>query len=282
LATGLVFSIIFVVSCKTSPTFVGFFLPTVIKSEEKKLAKEPDNFDLALKTGSYYIIYANAFIQGPADKLPVSKFEKREREEERAKAEYLSGVKILRDNFEKKYPGVNEAFSQGKLDDYLKDFTKEDVPYLYWITAGTLGAYSLDNMDFSLNMKIPELTKFINRAYELDPDFNKGAIDDFFVLFYGSLPPALGGDLEKAREHYDLAVQKSGGLSAGVYVSAAQVFAIPEQNLELFKSYLEKALAVNLKKVKDPTDKLANKIAQKNARFMLKNTGRYITAEESE
>jgi len=277
-AGGAVF---FCVSCASSPAVAGMALPVIIRSGEKKLAKDPGNFGLALEAGSYCVMYANAFVQGPASMLPPGKYEKRNREEERAKKYYLRGVKILRDGLEKKYPGVNEAYSLGKSGGYSERFTKEDVPYLYWITAGTLGAYALDNMDFALNAKIPELTEFIKSAYELDPDFNNGALDDFFVLFYGSLPPALGGDIEKARKHHTLAVKKSGGMSAGVYVSAAEVFAVPAQDLASFKSYLEKALAVDLSRSKKAADKLANRIAQRKARFMLDNTERYITVQDS-
>jgi predicted anti-sigma-YlaC factor YlaD len=273
-------SVFFATGCMSSPALVGFALPVIIKSDEKKLTKAPDNESLRVETGSYYIMYANAFIEGPAKMLPVSSYEKRDKQLAKAKKRYLRGVEILRAGLEKKYPGIGAAFREGKLPAYLKRLKKEDVPELYWTVAGTLAAYSIDPMDLDLGLKLPELTALILRAYELDPAFNNGALDDFFVLFYGALPPPLGGDRDKAKAHFRIALEKTGGNAASPYVSYAEVIAIPEQDYAKFKEYLGKALAVDFRKMKDSEEKLANKIAQRRARFLLKNAADYFILDE--
>ena len=264
----------------SSPTVVGLALPVVIKSDEKKLAKAPENAALRVETGSYYIMYANAFVEGPAKMLPASSYEKRDKKLAEAKKRYLRGVEILRAGLDKKYPGINEAFQEGKLPAYLKRLEKDDVSAIYWTVAGTLAAYSLDPMDLDLGLKLPELTALIQRAYELDPAFNNGALDDFFVLFYGALPPPLGGDRDKAKAHFRLALEKTGGNAASPYVSYAEVIAIPEQDYAAFKDYLGKALAVDFRKMKDSEEKLANKIAQRRARFLLKHADDYFILDD--
>jgi predicted anti-sigma-YlaC factor YlaD len=264
--------------CLSSPTVVGLALPVVIKVDEGKLKKAPDKADLALETGSFYVMYANAFVQAPAQRLAPSKYKKRDSELARAKKLYLRGVDILRGSLDKKYPGINDAGGQGTRprSEYLAALTRDDVPLIYWLVAGTLAAYSLDPFDLDLGFKIPELSVLIKRAYELDPDYNNGALDEFFIMFYGALPPTLGGDIELAKKHYALAIKKTGGNSAGPYVSYAEAIAIPAQDYEAFKSNLDAALAVDISKVKGDTNKLAQKISKRRARYLLKNAGSYF------
>jgi hypothetical protein len=127
-----------------------------------------------------------------------------------------------------------------------------------------------------LGLRLPELGALMKRAYELDPDFNNGAIDDFYILYYGSLPDGLGRDWALAQVHYERAIAKSGGLAASPFVSWAQAVAAPSQDYPAFKGNLEKALAVDNSKCKTSDEKLANKIAQKKARYLLDNADLFI------
>lgn len=265
----------------SSPAVVGAALPHLIKSDEKKLGRQPENKELRLETGSYYVMYANAFVEAPAKMLPSEKFAERDAELQRAKGLYLKGVAILREGLEQKYPGINEARAEDGLAVILAKMDAADIPWIYWTVAGSLAAYASDPMDLDLGFKIPELTMLIKHAYELDPDYNNGALDDFFIILYGSLPATLGGDREKAIEHYALALEKSKGLSASPYVSYAESIAIPAQDYPAFKASLEKAIAVDTGKIKVATDRLANKLSQRRARYLLDNAHLYFIIEDS-
>jgi predicted anti-sigma-YlaC factor YlaD len=258
----------------SDPRLVGDALPFAIKMYEALLDQQPDHQGLILTTGSLFVMYANAFVQGPAEMLPRTEYRERREERDRAKLLYLRGVEILRSGLDKKYPGFNEAGVEGKLDALLDRTKKEDVPLLYWTVAGSLLAYSLDPFNLELGMRIPELHAMIQKAYELDPYFNDGAIDDFFVLFYASLPESLGGDKSRVDAHFRLAVEKSGGLSAGPYVSYAQTVSAPAQDYETFKKYLETALAIDPNE--KPSNKLVNIVSQRKAQYLLDNAVNYF------
>ncbi|MDR0558297.1 MAG: TRAP transporter TatT component family protein [Treponema sp.] len=261
----------------SNPEFIGKQLPGILDKNERKLEKSPDDQALILETGSLYVMYANAFVQGPAETLPSYEFDRKEAEKGRARAYYLRGVEILNAGLEKKYPGFAEAYDSGDVEDMrsvVERAVKEDAAYLYWSAAGSLCAYSLDPMNFDLGMKIKTLEVMIDRAYELDPDFNNGAIDDFYVLFYASLPEGLVGDKSMIDEHFRLAVEKSGGLLAGPYVSYAQSVAKPKQDYEGFKLNLEKALAIDPNKDRD--NRLVNTINQRKAQYLLDNIENYF------
>jgi predicted anti-sigma-YlaC factor YlaD len=253
----------------SDPRLVGDAVPFAIKMYETLLSQNPDHQGLLLTTGSLFVMYANAFVQGQAEMLsPIDEYEERQESLDRAKKLYLRGTAILYSALDKKYPGFSGASVQEEtMDGYLKNLKKEDVPLLYWAVAGTLAAYSIDVFDFDLGSKIPELTVMIARAYELDPDFNKGAIDEFYILFYASLPEILGGDAALAEVHFTRALEKTKGLSAGPYVSYAQAVCVPAQDYDAFKDNLEKALAVDPDG--DPSNRLVNIISQRKARHLL-------------
>jgi predicted anti-sigma-YlaC factor YlaD len=251
----------------SDPELVADALPFAIKLYETLLSLEEDHQGLILATGSLFVMYANAFVQGQADLLPPEDYREKERLLERARALYLRGAAILSDGLEKKYPGWSEAAARGALPSYMAKLKKEDVPLVYWRSAGLLAAYALNPFDLDLGMRLPELAAAMARAYELDPDFNAGALDDFYVLFYASVPEGMGGDRSKVEVHYRRALEKSGGAAAGPYVSYAQAVCVPAQDSETFRSCLEAALAVDLER--NPANRLVNILSQRKARRLL-------------
>ena len=254
----------------SDPELVRDSIPFAIKLYETLLAANPEHQGLMLTTGSLFIMYANAFVQGPAEMLPSYEWEIRETQMQRAKNLYLRGYEILYNAMELKYRGFKQAAAnEDTLRSFLKKFKKEDVGLIYWAVAGGLSAYSIDIMDFELSGHIPEWTVMINRAYELDPDFNGSALDEFFIIFYSALPELMGGDLEKAKHHFNLTLIKNGGNSAGAYVSYAQSICVPAQDYEAFEDCLLKALAIDPNA--DVSTRLVNILSQRKARWLLDN-----------
>ncbi|AEF83485.1 putative lipoprotein [Leadbettera azotonutricia ZAS-9] len=264
------------------PQLVGDAIPFAIKMYESLLSQNPNHQGLLLTTGSLFVMYANAFVQGPADMMGLDQFDQREAAKVRAKNLYIRGTEILYRGLDNKYPGDKKTpkFSEatveaGTLDPILKKMKKDDVAFLYWAVAGGLSSYAIDVFDFALGVRIPEMAAMIARAYELDPDFNNGALDEFYILFYSSLPEMLGGNKELAEVHYKKALEKTKGQSAGTYVSYAQSVCVPAQDYETFKINLEKALAVDVDA--DPSNRLVNIINQRKARYMLDEAYNYFS-----
>jgi len=260
----------------SDPELVGDALPFAIKMYEALLDATPKHQGLMRVTGSLFVMYANAFVQGPAETLPQTEWQEREESLKRAKQLYLRGNAILYRALNQKYPGFNAAAAQEEtLQTFLKKCKKEDAGLLYWAVAGGLAAFSLDIFDFDLAARIPEWKLMIQRAYELDPDFGGASLDEFLILFYGSLPELLGGNKELAKHHFQLALEKTGGNSAGAYISYAQSICVPIQDYDTFKDCLEKALAI------DPdanvSTRLVTIISQRKARWMLDNAWNYFS-----
>lgn len=263
------------------PELVGDALPFAIKLYETLLSKNPGHQGLILTTGSLFIMYANAFVQGPAEILPPEEYEEKQARMERAGRLYRRGAEIIESGLEKKIPGWKDAGKDpAAFAAKLAKTKKEDVPLLYWNAAGILSAYALDPFDLDLGMRINELAAMIARAYELDPGYNSGALDEFYLLFYASLPDGMGGDRELAELHYRRALEKSGGLSAGPYVAYAKSVAVPAQDYGTFRACLEAALAID---TEGPAPgKLVNIINQRKARFMLDEAENFFAEIEED
>jgi predicted anti-sigma-YlaC factor YlaD len=261
----------------SDPELVGDALPFAIKMYEALLAQNPNHDGLLLTTGSLFVMYANAFVQTPAEMLDsVEYYDERNAGLDRAKKLYLRGTKLLYSALDKKFPGFSSASAQdNSIAPLLKKCKKDDVPLLYWTAAGGLAAYSIDVFDFELGSSIPDWGAMIARAYELDPDFNNGAIDDFYIQFYAAMPEILGGDKSKVEDHFRKALEKSGYKSAGPYVSYAKSICVPAQNYEGFKDNLEKALAIDPDE--DTSNRLVNILTQKKAKYMLDNAYEFFS-----
>ena len=256
-----------VFSSDPDPELVGDALPFAIKMYEALLDSNPNHQGLILTTGSLFIMYANAFVQTPAEMLPAHHFAERSAANERAKMLYLRGVDILYRDFDNRFPGFSTSHQDGSYGRHLARMRKQDVPLLYWTVAGNMAAFALDPFNLALGQRIPKLTAMLQRAYELDPDFNNGALDEFYILFYGSLPELMGGNKELAEKHFRIALEKNRGLSAGTYLSYVRAIAIPAQDYDTFKEYLGLALAIDVDA--DPPNRLVNILSQRTAAHLL-------------
>ena len=261
------------------PELVADALPFAMKLYESLLAEVPDNTELLLTTGSLFAMYANAFVQGPAGMLPDSEFERKGEMLARAKNLYLRGREYCLRALELRHPGFRKALEANQAGKALEAMSLKDVPYLFWASASWMGAFSTNPFDMELLITLSRPLALMDRAYRLEPGFNNGAIEEFYISAYGSLPTSLGGSPDKAREHFQKALQYTRGLKAGPYVALATAVDVPAQNSAEFKELLQKALAVDVNA--SPENRLENLLAQRKARWLLQHIGDFFLLEEA-
>jgi predicted anti-sigma-YlaC factor YlaD len=261
------------------PELVGDALPFAIKMYESLLAANPSHQGLRLRTGSLYIMYANAFLQTPATMLPEMEYKKQEFAYKRAKNLYLRGRDIILIGLENKYPGFRDALKKRNYSKALERTTKKDAPSLYWAGAGWLGGYAIDPFDMDLGMTLPAAAALMERVFQLEPDYAAGAIHEFYILYYGSLPEYMGGSLKQARDHFKKALAISKGKSATPYLSLAMTVTIKEQNSKEFKELLNEALKIDPEA--SPENRLVNTLNQRKAQWLLEHVEDYFLEEET-
>jgi predicted anti-sigma-YlaC factor YlaD len=249
------------------PRLVADALPFAMKLYESLLEQTPENEGLLLTTGSVFTMYANAFVQSPAEMLPESEYEQQQQMLRRAKKLYLRGRTYLLRAFELRYPGFGDHLAGGEMDQALAPTESQDVPLLFWTAASWLGAFSTDTFDMELLMNLSKPIAMLNRALELDDTWSNGMIHDTLISIYGSLPEAMGGSQHKARHHFQKAVEYSGGLSPSPYVALATTVSVANQDVEEFRQLLGEALAIDPDD--DPENRLQILLSQDKARWLL-------------
>lgn len=248
------------------PELIADALPFSLKLYETLLTQFPEHTGLLLTTGMGFVMYANAFVQTPSDQLPDEAYLERKKMRARAKKLYLRGRNYLLDALEVKYPGFRETAVSGNPSEALLQTDVDDVPLLYWCGAGWMGAISIDSFDAKLGMTRNNAIALMDRAFELDEKWGDGTIHEFYISYYGGLPEMIGGSEEKARFHFNRAIELSEGKKPGPYVSLATAVSIKNQDVEEFRDLLETALDIEND---DPGSRLVTIIMQDKARWLL-------------
>jgi len=192
------------------------------------------------------VAYANAFVQRPAEQMPVTEIDLRISELQRAKLHYLRGHDYLLAGLELRHPGFAALFaSPDTMDDALAMVDAGSIDYLYWMAAACLGALSTDPFDMELLVAAPYAARMLHMVTDWDERYQGGAAHDILIRYYAGTAAALGGSMERAQEHFERAVAASGDKRTGPYLAMAGV-AISQQDPELFRSLLGDALAIEL------------------------------------
>jgi predicted anti-sigma-YlaC factor YlaD len=251
------------------PELVGDALPFAIKMYESLMISMPWHSGLKLRTGSLYIMYANAFLEMPAKMLSDEEYEQEEFLLKRSKNLYLRGRDILLEALELKYPGFMTRLNDRRYKEAAAMVRLEDIDFLYWGGAGWLGAFAIDPFDMDIGLTLPGADALMERVLKLDEFYGGSSIHEFYVTYYASLPDYMGGNMDKAREHFEKAIELSGGKSTSAYLAFATGICIKEQNVKEFKDLLEKVLELDPEA--DPQNRLLNILNQRKARWLLQH-----------
>jgi predicted anti-sigma-YlaC factor YlaD len=259
------------------PELVRDALPFAMKTYESLLAEDPGNAPLALATGRAFVSYAFAFVQAPADLLPVSQVDEQRDMRLRAKKLFLRAREYILQGMEARRPGFRAALDKDGPQAALRLARPEDADYVYWTGAAWMAAFSADPFDFGQIVSLPRAVALLQQVNRWNETYGAGAVHEIFISFYGSAPADLGGSEARARESFQRAVSLSRGLRAGPYIALASSVSVKNQNSAEYRSLLEKALAIDTNA--DIPDRLVNVINQRRARWMLDHIGDFFLDE---
>lgn len=265
------------------PQLIKDALPFSLKTYESLLASMPENQDLLLATGKAFCMYSYAFIHAPADTLADEMINEQTVEYQRAKKMYLRAWKYLIKALDLRYPGIEENFKTNNFKDFISKTTEEDLDLLYWTGMSWMGAFTVEIFDISVKVHTDKAVAMLERVLELKEDYGKGSIHDFFISYSSSALESSGGNTDKARGHFNRAIELCQGRRAGPYVALAQSVSKKENKPEEFKELLNKALSINPED--DPENTLVNIISQAIANWLLRNIEDHFlldTEEEEE
>ena len=266
-------------------------MPALIKVQEGILAANPRDQGAIVQTAQLYVMYGNAFIQGPAQDLDAQHYREKRDADLRAKALYRRAFALLAPALDRRSRGIVEYWKKtppepidpshpekGGLPaggrERLERFGKHDVPLLYWSSASILAAYAVDPLDINLSSIVGLAKALLDRALALEPEWNDGSLQELAVSVYASFPAELGGNRDIAMAAYKKGLEITQGHSASLYVTYAGSLCVSDDDYAGFKASLAAALAIDPDA--DPMTRLATTIAQANARRMLAHAGDYF------
>lgn len=242
------------------PELVAAAAPFGLKTMESVLEQKPEHRGLLTALAGGFTQYGFAFVDLPGQALGDRDVDLGLAAKRRARKLYLRARNYGLRGLEVEHEGLSAAL-RADAKAALAETTVEDVPLLYWTAASWGLAISASKNEPALIGDLPLVLAIATRALELDEDFNGGALHELFVSLEAAVP---GGSLERAEAHYKRALELSGGVKAGPYVSFAESVCVKRQDSKMFHALIDKALAIEIEA--SPNDRLANTLMQRKAR----------------
>jgi predicted anti-sigma-YlaC factor YlaD len=248
------------------PELIKAAAPFSLKLMESLLAESPQHKGLLFATTSGFTQYAYAFVQQDADETEEKDVAAAAALRTRARRLYLRARDYGLRGLEANHPGFAKALRENAKSAVRLTRARE-VPLLYWtgVSWAAAIANSKDNPD--LIAELPVVEALIDRALELNESYDQGAIHSFLITYEMSRQGAEGKPEDRARRHFERAMELCGGRLAGPMVALAESVSVKIQNATEFKELLNRALAIDPDA--NPPSRLVNLVMQRRARWLL-------------
>lgn len=260
------------VMSSTDIKVISGFMPSALTVSQMLSSVMPKTAKAQETAGMVCVMYANAFVQGPAEFLPMESYEVQNAEYFRAKEYYFKGFEYSLKALDLYKKGFQDAFyseDEALFDKYLGKLGKKHLTSAYWCGAGLLGAFSMEPLDTEILKYVPRAVKLLEKVCEVDDGFNSGAVWSVLCSFYASAPETMGGGYDKAVKAYERALALSGDFNVSIHNTYAQSFCVPAQDGEAFDEAINRALSIDIDKY--PEKALENTIALRKTQWLIEN-----------
>jgi len=220
----------------------------------------PNNARLLITAAQAYSSFASAFVE--------------ETDKDYATALYTKAKQYALRSLEARglQNPVLKPFEQFEKD--VNALGKEDVPYMFW-TATCWGGWIRLNLDsIAAVAELPRVEILMKRVLALDEQFYYGGPHLFMGIWFASRPKIAGGDLTKARHHFEKALEFSREKFLMTRVYYAEQYARKTLDKDLFVASLEKVLESTVDNIPELT--LLNTVAHKKAKELLEHADEYF------
>ncbi len=249
------------------PELIKDAIPFSLKLLESFLEETPRHKGLLLAACRGFTQYGYGFVQQEADESEEKDVEKAVEMRARARRLYLRARNYGLRGLELIQPGF-EGMVRSNPRKSVEAFKPGDVPFIYWTAVSWAAAISVTKDNADLIADLPVIEALVDRAMELDEAFDSGAIHSFLIAYDMGRETVPGDPEQRARSHFNRAMELSEGQLCGPFVALAESVSLPNQNREEFKDLLEQALKIDSDA--RPEWRLANLLMQRRARWLLK------------
>jgi hypothetical protein len=166
-----------------------------------------------------------------------------------------------------------QAIDYDRLVMELKDVDRKDIGPLYSYAVGWLANLNATSEDWSAVADLPRVEAVLERVVELDDTYEHGAVHGYLGILNALRPPALGGKPEVARQHFERAIELSGGRDLSIKVEYARRYARLVFDQELHDRLLTDVLNAP---AEAPGFTLFNVLAKQEAKNLLATSKEYF------
>ena len=258
------------------PELIREATPFSLKAMESVLAENPKHVGLLTATSRGFTQYTYAFVQQDGEMLETTDikramqiFGRAQRLYGRARDYGLRGLEVT-------HPGLEEQLRKTPRS-AVAGLKTEDVPLLYWTAVAWAAQINLSKDNPQVVAQLPAVEAMIERALALDEAWDAGAIHSFLISYEPVRQGAAGDPYARSQAHFERAVELSGGEQAAPFVAMAETVAVGRQDRGQFETLLKRALAINVDA--KPQWRLANRVMQQRARWLLSRTDELIVGE---
>jgi hypothetical protein len=155
----------------------------------------------------------------------------------------------------------------------LQEVTEKEIEALFTFSLSWIAYIQAHADDFMALAKLPFAQLALRRVREIDPRYEEANIEHYLGVLDTIRPPALGGEFEAGRAHYERAIALSAGRDLSIKVSYARYYARTLYERELHDRLLNEVLAAD---PVQPGYTLFNTLAQDEAVELLESADDYF------
>jgi predicted anti-sigma-YlaC factor YlaD len=245
------------------PELIEAALPFNLKTIETLLASSPNHRGLLLSATSAFMLYAYGFVEPEADRIEDEDYEGAEAIRGRAAKLYRRAYRYGLRGLEVDHEGFGDLLPR-EPEQAAAELGTKDVPLAVWTAAALGSAIGAATDDPEATADIAVVGALLHRALELDEDYDRGTIHGFLLSYEAS---RVGGSRERARKHYERALELGEGKRPTIWLSWAETVSVNEQDRKEFVELLDKVQAFDIDAY--PAHRLLNILAQRRARWLM-------------
>jgi hypothetical protein len=244
---------------QNDPPTVRDGAPAYLLAVDGMIQGAPNDAGLLLTGARLYGAYASAFVEDPARARRLSD-----------RALGYARRALCNDN-----PTVCEAIDQpfDAFNASLAEVRPGEVPTLYGFGAAWAGWVQAHSADWGAIAEIPKIEAIMKRLVELDESYERGGAHLYLGVLLTQRPAQLGGQPERARQHFERAIALSGEQNLMAKVLYARQYARLVFDRPLHDKLLKEVMEAD---PEAPGLTLSNTLAREQARRLLADADEYF------
>jgi hypothetical protein len=247
------------ISGHTDPDTVREAMPAYLTLADAMVLDDPNDEDTLLAAAKLYLAFGAIFVDGG---------ERLTRLSQRA---LNYSARALCEEAEQTCGITSKPLDE--IERIVMTLDEDDVERLHVFAGSWLLWISSKSDDWGAIAQIPKATRAVERVVELDDGFDGGSAHLYLGILHTLRPPALGGDTEKGRYHFEHAIELGEGKNLAAKVQYAQRYARLVFDRDLHDRLLREVLE---SPVEAEGFTLSNILAKKRAEELLASADDYF------